>query len=372
VKGNNVKKFVVKNKYALGITLLIILTLLIGLSWLRSNPPDFIVNHLLERTVTSNGTINHFEKDALYVVTTGTGAPMPDPSRVGPQVVVVANGQKLVFDTGPGSTRNIEISQIGVGEIDAVFLTHYHSDHIGDLGELFLKRWGTEGLSSPLPVYGPPGVDKVVEGFELAYELDKGYRVAHHGEETMPSSGFGGDPIVFDLGKELTSSNVVYQQDGVEVVAFNVDHSPVFPAVGYRVNYKDRSVIISGDTIYTESLVEHAKDADLLVSEVLNHDLSQLISDITEADENNASEVAEDILDYHISPEQVGMWATKSGVSHVLATHILPPVPVAFLENPFLKDLRDNFKGPVRMANDGTLAIMPVDSDDINYKELIK
>ncbi len=366
------KKFILKNKYALGIAFLVIIVLLIGLNWFRLNPPDFIVNHLIERTVNSNSNIAHFEEDALYVITTGTGAPMPDPSRVGPQVVVVANGHKLVFDSGPGSTRNIEISNIGVGEIDAVFLTHYHSDHIGDLGELFLKRWGTNGIDLPLPVYGPPGVDQVVEGFELAYQLDKGYRVAHHGEGTMPSSGFGGEPKMFDLGKELSSSKVVYEKDGVEVIAFNVDHSPVFPAVGYRVNYKDRSVVISGDTIYTESLVEHAKNADLLVSEVLNHDLSQLISDITEGDENNASEVAEDILDYHISPAEVGIWATKSNVSHVLATHILPPVPVKFLENPFLKELRAEFDGLVRMANDGTMVIMPIDSDEITYKELIK
>ncbi len=366
------KSFLLKYKYVIAVAIIVLIAIGAGLNWLRLNPPDFIVNYMIEASINHNNGINHFEQDALYVITTGTGAPMPDPSRVGPQVVVVANEQKLVFDSGPGSTRNIEISNIGVGEVDAVFLTHYHSDHIGDLGELFLKRWGTEGIDSPLPVYGPSGVGQVVEGFELAYQLDKAYRVAHHGEETMPSSGFGGEPIEFDLGKELSSSELVYKQDGVEVIAFNVDHSPVYPAVGYRVNYKDRSVVISGDTIYTESLVEHAKNADLLVSEVLNHDLSQLISDITEEDENNASEVAEDILDYHISPEQVGIWATKSNVKHVLATHILPPVPVAFLENPFLQDLRANFSGPVRMANDGTLVTMRVDSDEITYKELIK
>lgn len=364
--------FISNNKYILSGILIVILVLAIGLNWLRLNPPQFIIERLFELQINKNAEENLFKEDALYVITTGTGAPMPDPSRVGPQVVVVANGQKLVFDSGPGSTRNIEISNIGVGDIDALFLTHYHSDHIGDLGELFLKRWATEGIEQSLPVYGPPGVEEVVTGFESAYQLDKTYRIKHHGEEAMPASGFGGDPIEFDLGNELTASEVVYEEGGVQVIAFNVDHSPVYPAVGYRVNYQDRSVVISGDTIYTDSLIAHAKDADLLVSEVLNHDLSELVSDLTEEQDGNASEVAEDILDYHISPSQVGEWATKSEVSHVLATHILPPVPVAFLENPFLRDLRNNFDGPVRMANDGTMVTMPVDSDQVSYKELIK
>jgi ribonuclease Z len=367
-----VRDFVQRNK-AVTLVLAGILALLIaGLAWLRFSPPQFLVNYLYEFAVTQGQKIDRFQEDALYVITTGTGAPMPDPKRAGPQVVVVANGQKLVFDTGPGSTRNIETTQLGVGEIDAVFLTHFHSDHIGDLGELFLKRWGTDGMSTPLPVYGPPGVEKVVEGFELAYELDKGYRIAHHGDDAMPSSGFGGDPITFDLGESLETSKLVYSQGGVEVIAFNVDHYPIVPAVGYRVNYKDRSVVISGDTIFTESLVLHAMNADLLVSEVLNHDLSMLVSAATAEIEGNASAVAEDITDYHISPGQVGEWATKSRVSHVLATHILPPVPFPFLEHPFLYDLRANFSGPARIANDGTMVRMPVNSEKIEYKELIR
>jgi ribonuclease Z len=364
--------FISRHKIAVAVVAVIIAVLIAGLAWLRFSPPQALVNFLYESAVTQGQQIDRFQDDALYVITTGTGAPMPDPNRAGPQVVVVANGQKLVFDTGPGSTRNLETTEIGVGEIDAVFLTHFHSDHIGDLGELFLKRWATDGMATPLPVYGPTGVELVVEGFELAYQLDKGYRIAHHGDDAMPSSGFGGDPITFDLGESFESSDVVYSKDGVEVVAFNVDHYPIVPAVGYRVNYKDRSVVISGDTVFTESLVLHAMNADLLVSEVLNHDLSLLVSAATAEIEGNASAVAEDITDYHITPGQVGEWATRSGVAHVLATHILPPVPLPILEHPFLHDLRANFAGPARIANDGTMVSMPVNSDEISYKELIR
>jgi len=364
--------FFKRHRISLSITAGVMAVLLTGLVWLRFFPPQFVLDHLYGTVPAQAETINHFEEDALYVITTGTGAPMPDPNRAGPQVVVVANGQKLVFDTGPGSTRNIETSHIGVGDIDAAFLTHFHSDHIGDLGELFLKRWATDGMSTPLPVYGPQGVERVVAGFETAYELDREYRVGHHGEEAMPTSGFGGEAVPFDLGRDLESSAVVYSMDGVEVTAFNVDHTPVFPAVGYRIDYKDRSVVISGDTIFTESLVGHAMDADLIVSEVLHHDLSMKISEATKEREDNASAVAEDILDYHISPEQVGEWATRANAKHVLATHILPPVPFPFLENPFLSELRSNFSGPVRMANDGTMVVIPVSGAEITYRELLR
>lgn len=362
--------FVSRHKIGVSVVAGIVAVLIVGLASLRFNPPQALVNHLYAFGVTQGQNIDRFSEDALYVITTGTGAPMPDPSRAGPQVVVVANGQKLVFDTGSGSTRNIETAHIGVGDIDAVFLTHFHSDHIGDLGELFLKRWATDGMSTPLPVYGPPGVEQVVEGFELAYQLDKGYRIAHHGEDVMPVSGFGGDPITFDLGESLESSDVVYSRDGVEVIAFNVDHYPIVPAVGYRVNYQDRSVVISGDTVFTESLVGHAMNTDLLVSEVLHHELSLLVSEATAETEGNASKVAQDITDYHITPGQVGEWAARSNVSHVLATHILPPAPFPFLEHPFLSDLRANFDGPARIANDGTMVIMPVGTDEFIYKEL--
>jgi ribonuclease Z len=366
------KLFIKKYKIVIIISVVILTLLAFGLNWFRYNLPDSIVEYLFERTTTANNNVDLFIEDALYVITTGTGAPMPDINRAGPQTIVVAGDKKFAFDTGPGSTRVIESSNIGVSDLEAVFFTHYHSDHIGDLGELFLKRWGTKGVDTPLPVYGPTGVSKVVNGFESAYLLDRDYRIEHHGEEDFPESGFGGEPIEFDLGSELASSEVIYSEGYVEVIAFNVDHQPISPAVGYRVNYKDRSVVISGDLVYTESLIEHAKDVDLLVSEALNHKFTSILSESTEGFDSNASIVANDIKDYHITPKDVGIWATKSNADHVLITHILPPVPMKELENPFLRDLRAEFKGPSRMANDGTMVIMPVDSEDINYKELIK
>jgi ribonuclease Z len=334
------------------------------------NLPDVAVERLLQSAVAGGRDANHFEDDALYVITTGTGAPLPDPLRVGPQAVVVAGDQLLVFDTGPGSTRQLLLTGLNLSSINALFLTHYHSDHISDLGELMLQHWANAGATEPLPVYGPTGVEEIVAGYNAAYRLDRGYRIAHHGEEVVPPSGFGGVARSFDLGSDLASSDMVYEAGDVQVIAFNVDHPPVVPAVGYRVNYKGRSVMMTGDTIYSDSLIQHAMGADLLVSDSLNHKMSQTVSDSTEDVDNNISSITEDIQESHIRPEEAALVAKEAGVKKLLITHVLPPVP-EFLINPFLRDARDVFAGEVRMANDGTMAKLPVNSDQIIFTELL-
>ena len=363
--------FVTKHKRAYLVVSVLLFFLVAGGAYFLNDLPDSVVETLIVAQAQNNENTNPFEDDALYVITTGTGAPLPDPARSGPQTVVVAGDQMLVFDAGPGSTRRLETVYPEASDVDALFITHYHSDHIGDMGELMLKRWAGRTTTEPLPIYGPPGIKEVVAGFEAAYQLDTGYRVEHHGEEAMPPSGAGGDAREFDLGEDLMASEVVYESGDVQVIAFNVDHAPIFPAVGYRVNYKDRSVVISGDTVYTESLTVHTMDADLFVSEALHHEYSQMVSDATSGADNNASAVAYDIQDYHITPEQAGIVARDAGVDMLLITHVLPPVPNQLLVNPFLRPARAVYDGEVRMANDGTMVKMPVNSDAFAVEELL-
>lgn len=363
------------NKHKNAIIVLSITLIIIGtfVFWSYNNPPKFFIKFLATTAVSRNQKQDLWKDDGLYVITTGTGAPMPDKERVSPQTVVVAGNKIFVFDTGPGSTHKFRQTGLNVSDIEALFYTHYHSDHIGDLGELMLTRWATSGPDKPLPIYGPPGLEEVVNGFEIAYTLDKGYRIAHHGEEVVPSSGFGGDVNVFDLGPELTSSKVVYEADDLEIIAFNVDHKPVFPAVGYRVNYKDRSVVITGDTIYTESLVTHSKKADLLVSEAIHLELTDLLGDITSDTDTNATAIAHDVQDYHISPEDAARLAENAEVSQLLLTHILPLLPSnTFFENYFIKDAKKNYNENIYIAHDGTMTKMPVDSNKIVITELFK
>ena len=338
--------------------------------WYRNNLPDSAIESAINRALSSDRNGKYFEEDALHVITTGTGAPLPDPNRVGPQTVVVAGDQMLVFDTGPGSTRQLALTGLSISSVNALFLTHFHSDHISDLGELMLQHWTGTGVEEPLQIYGPPGVEEVVAGFVAAYQPDRGYRIDHHGADVMPPSGFGGVAHTFDIGTDLMSSEVVYEAGGVQVIAFNVDHPPVVPAVGFRVNYKDRSVMITGDTIYSDSLIHHAMGADLMVSDALNHKMSQMLSEAGEDMENNLSSITEDIQESHIKPEEAALVAKEAGVPVLMITHVLPPVP-DFLKRPFLREARAVYDGHLQMANDGTLISLPVNSDQFSIHELL-
>ena len=363
-------KSIKKHKWLVIIAVLAVV-LSVSVVGILQNPPEYLLNFIIEKGMARNNNMDTFKDDALYVITTGTGAPLPETNRVGPQTVVLAGDQILVFDAGPGSTLKLEMSGVDVSSINGLFLTHYHSDHIGDLGELMLKRWASNVATKPLPIYGPVGLDQVVTGFEMAYELDKGYRIDHHGEDIMPEKAFGGDVLEFDLGTDLTNSKVVYSSGDLEVIAFNVDHSPVFPAVGYRVNYKDRSVVISGDTIYTESLIDHAMGADLFVCEALHMGFAKMISDASTDMDSNLSDVAHDIQDYHISPDEAAFVAREAGIDQLVLTHILPPIPSKILEAGFTKEARAIYDGKIYISNDGTMIKMPVNSDEIKTSELL-
>jgi ribonuclease Z len=336
-----------------------------------NNLPDFVLKQIVTHKMDDYQNTDFLDDDALYLITTGTGAPMADANRCGAQTIAIAGDTVLVFDAGPGSTRQLELTGVSASAIHTAFLTHYHSDHIGDIGELTLKRWASEGVDSRLQIYGPPGIHEVVNGFNAAYTLDTVYRIAHHGEEAMPPSGSGATSIEFDLGKDLESSQVVYDKDGVKVIAFNVDHAPVFPAVGYRVEYKGRSAVITGDTVYTESLTQHTMGADVLISEALNHKFADMIAE-NGTDANNASVVATDIQTYHIKPEEAGLVARDAGVDQLVITHILPPLTSDLLVKSFLEGTKDVYKGDVYIANDGTLIKLPVNSDKIGISELLK
>lgn len=187
----------------------------------------------------------------------------------------------------------------------------------------------------------------------------------------LPPEAFGGQANEFDLGTDLAASEVVYTSGDVEVIAFNVDHTPVFPAVGYRVNYKDRSVVISGDTVYTEHLADHAMGADVFICEALNKEFSQMLSDASADMTSNLSTVAEDILDYHISPKEAATVAQQAGVDQLVLTHILPPIPSRILKNGYIKEARAVYDGEIYIANDGTMMKLPVDSSEVKISELL-
>jgi ribonuclease Z len=246
-------------------------------------------------------------------------------------------------------------------------LTHFHSDHIAGLGEVMLQRWAGGSHKLPLDIIGPAGVETVVEGFNKAYSLDTGYRIAHHSREVMPPSGAGGIARPFQLDTEEDASVVVVDKEGVKITAFNVDHRPVVPAVGYRFDYKGRSLVVSGDTVYSSSLIKHSKGADLLFHEALSPWMVKMIHEQAYLYPGpSLKEVTGVIPSYHSSPEDAAKVANEAGVDRLVLYHIIPPLPSLLLNNMFLGEAKKYYKGPITMGVDGMLFSLPANSKEIS------
>jgi len=310
-------------------------------------------------------------EDGLYVGLCGTGSPMPDRNRSGASIAVLAGKHFYIIDAGSGSTRNVRLMNFPIGKAEAVLLTHFHSDHISDLGEMELQRWAAGSNASPVDVIGPRGVETVVEGFNLAFRLDDGYRVAHHGPVTMPPSGAGGLAKPFDLSDAPDASVVVVDADGVKITAFKVDHRPVVPAVGYRVDYKGRSIVISGDTVYSDSLIEHAKGADVLFCEALNASMVEAINENAAVSASTSTrQITHDIPSYHSTPEDAARMAKAAGVGQLVLYHIIPPLPSSLVKNLFLSDARKYFTKPITMGADGMLVTLIPESTNVSIRRV--
>jgi ribonuclease Z len=304
--------------------------------------------------------------DGLHVGLCGAGAPMPAADRSGPCVVVIAGKRMFVVDAGTGGVRTLARMGLQPGSVERVLLTHYHSDHIDGLGEMMLQRWVGAANATPLPVHGPVGVEAVVEGFNIAYATDKGYRVAHHGEAIAPPSGFGGAAVPFEL--DVAGNAIVLNEGGLTIEAFKVEHAPVEPSVGYRITYKGRIAVISGDTKKSAAVEQRAAGVDLLVHEALSPKLVELIGDAAgNAGRKNIAKIMHDILDYHTTPEEAAEVAAGAKVKALLLYHIVPPLPLWALEGPFLGRAREIFSGPLHVGRDGDFVTMPAGTTEVLF-----
>ena len=195
------------------------------------------------------------ESKELSVVLIGTGSPLIQPNRVGPCTAILGAGHFFLVDCGPAAFRVIRFF-LPVGRLSGIILTHFHSDHIGDIGETMTFSW--IGGNSKLPIYGPNGVKQVVEGFEEAYSLDQIYRTAHHGADLVHPDNHGFITNIVQPVPEGKENVIVYHdsKSGFIIKGFEVDHKPVKPAYGYRFELNGRAVVISGDTCKCDSLIQ--------------------------------------------------------------------------------------------------------------------
>jgi ribonuclease Z len=303
------------------------------------------------------------KRDELSVTLCGTGSPLPDPTRAGPCALIAAGDRLYIVDTGIDSARNLLLWRVPLNKVAGVFLTHLHSDHIGELGEVRLQTW-VAGRRTNLKVYGPPGVERVVAGFNEAYAIDSGYRTAHHGADFLPPQAADMVPEAINLGDAGTK--VVFDTDGLKVTAIRVNHGPVKPAYGYRFDYGGRSVTISGDTAPDDNLSKAASGSDVLVHEGLSPELTKIFEDAaTKAGRLRPAKIFHDIPGYHTAPVEAARIANEAHAKLLVFTHLLPILPNAIAERAFLRGVSDVRPEGVVLGHDGLIVRLPAHSDAI-------
>tara|TARA_Y100001949_G_C15978160_1_gene327183 strand:- start:289 stop:1347 length:1059 start_codon:yes stop_codon:yes gene_type:complete len=303
--------------------------------------------------------------NSLTALVCGSRSPLPHPRRAETCILINAGGSYYVIDVGDGSASNLRSYGVNLGKIKAVLLTHLHSDHISDLADIHMGTWVAQSRTKRLDVYGPSGVEFVTKGFEDAYKLDFKYRNEHHGDEVAPINIVGFDPHPVDL-----LNPVVINENGLKVTAFKVPHDPVKPALGYRFDFKGRSIVISGDTSYSENLITYAKDADVLFHEAqANHILEIMKGVANKAGNPLTAKILDDITTYHTTPKDAAKVANLANVDHLVFYHLTPSPRNSMMERMFFRGV-NKIRKDWSVADDGTMVVLPLDSDEIKISKV--
>ena len=266
---------------------------------------------------------------AIKVTLLGTGTPQPIMDRFGASTIVQAGSETLLFDAGRGCLQRLHQIKVSYDTIDALFLTHLHSDHIVGLPDLWLTGWLTSKRSVPLKVFGPTGTDNMIEYLQKAFDYDIKIRIE---DDKAPEEGS-------KLLSTEIQEGVVYKKNGVKVIAFLVDHYPVVPAFGFRIEYDGHSVVLSGDTRYSENLIKYARGTDLLIHEV-----------IIAPDTLSKSDPKYNIFAHHTTPEQAGKVFNE--VKPKLAAYSHIGKMYGHNEQELLKRTKVNYSGPIIIGED--------------------
>jgi ribonuclease Z len=269
----------------------------------------------------------------------GTGVPIPSPDRFGPCTLVEAGDQKFLIDAGRGATIRLCQLKVPIGRIDVQLLTHYHSDHTSGLPDVWLTGWlesyfGTR--KTPYRVIGPTGARELIENLERAYALDIKIRVA---DEKLPLSGIATKVTEFD------GDGTVYEQNGVRVIAFEVDHGDVIkPCYGYRFEYGGRVAVFSSDTRYNQNVIKYGAGADLLVHEVASA-----------GPELMKEAYIQRIIGHHTTPREAGLVFAQTKPKLAAYTHIaqlgnehFPPPTIEDI----VSETRTTYSGPLVVGED--------------------
>ncbi|MFV0491194.1 MAG: MBL fold metallo-hydrolase [Pseudorhodobacter sp.] len=272
--------------------------------------------------------------DNLVVTLLGTGTPGLYPDRYSFSNLVQAGGLNLLFDAGRGATLRIGQAGLAVGQIDATFLTNFHSDHVSGLADVFMTGYITVpyigGRKDPFQLYGPFGTQTLADGILMAHKWDIDTRIL---DENTPEAATR-------IEAHEAESGVVFDQDGVKVTAFTVNHGEnINNALGYRVDYKDKSVLFSGDTTYDMNVVEFARGARLVIHEVGMATEKMLEHPATPR-----------VMAHHTSPEDVGRVFAEADPDFAVYSHMV------LMGNPRMEEVirrtRTTYDGPLVIGKD--------------------
>lgn len=269
----------------------------------------------------------------IEVTLLGTGSPIPDPDRAGPSTLVRASGQVFLVDCGRGVLQRAAAVGVGAAGLSALLLTHLHSDHIAELGDVLITGWVTNFAPDPPPlqVIGPPGTAETVDAMLTAFGHDIGYRIAHHADLNAPP------PVEVH---ECTEG-LAWDHDGVTIRVAPTDHRPVAPTIGFRIEADGAAVVLAGDTVPCASLDELAAGADALVHTVIRKDI------LTHAPQQRVK----DVCDYHSSVQEAAATAARAGVGTLVMTHYVPPIAPG-QEEQWRALAAAEFRGQIELGDD--------------------
>jgi ribonuclease Z len=274
-------------------------------------------------------------RDILRVFVCGSSSPIPAPGRAQACIAIVTPQHFYLIDSGAGSTTNLMSSKLPLERLDGILITHFHSDHIAELYEVNLNSW-VQGRPKPLLVMGPTGIVDVIDGINTTYSRDVGYRVAHHSPELLP-------PELGILHAKVISPGVVIDQGGLRIQAIAVNHAPIDPALGFRIDYKDRSVLVTGDSVITDSIRQASQDLDLLLTDALSLPIILTLAETAEGvGRTRNARILTDVTDYHASTDSIVSLIDQADIQLTAYYHMVPSPSNIIMQKIYERDLPDN------------------------------